>query len=163
MKTSPGILFVVDDDRKSRQAVAALASSMKIKCETFVSAQAFLDRYDASLTGCALVDFRLGDMNGLEVQDRLRALGSLLAVVIVTAYAEASLAVRAMENGAVAFIEKPYTNDDLADAVRKALDQSARARQSAAAQAEQRRCADHEDRSGSSEAKTVNSSKGAEA
>ena len=52
MKTSQGILFVIDDDRKSRMAVAALALSLKIKCETFVSAEAFLGRYTPSLTGC---------------------------------------------------------------------------------------------------------------
>ena len=68
MKTSQGILFVIDDDRKSRMAVAALALSLKIKCETFVSAEAFLGRYTPSLTGCALVDFRLGGMDGLELQ-----------------------------------------------------------------------------------------------
>ena len=78
MKTSQGTLFVVDDDPKSRKAVAALASSMKIRCETFASAEGFLDRYDPSLTGCALVDFRLGGMDGLQLQERLRAMGSTL-------------------------------------------------------------------------------------
>jgi FixJ family two-component response regulator len=139
MKTSQGILFVIDDDRKSRMAVAALALSLKIKCETFVSAEAFLGRYTPSLTGCALVDFRLGGMDGLELQDRLRAMGSALAVVLVSAYADVPLVARAMAGGAVAFIEKPYRNDDLTDAVRQALDRSSRARQSDAAPAQQRR------------------------
>ena len=53
MKTSPSTLFVVDDDPKSRKAVAALALSMKIKCELFASAEAFLNRFDPSLSGCA--------------------------------------------------------------------------------------------------------------
>jgi FixJ family two-component response regulator len=138
-KASQGILFVIDDDRKSRMAVAALAVSLKIKCETFVSAEAFLDRYNPSLTGCALVDFRLGGMDGLELQDRLRAMGSALAVVLVSGYADVSLTARAMAGGAVAFIEKPYRNDDLADAVRQALDCSAPARQPDAEQAPERR------------------------
>ena len=124
MKTSQGTLFVVDDDPKSRKAVAALASSMKIKCEPFASAEEFLDRYDPSLTGCALVDFRLGGMDGLQLQERLRAMGSPLSVVLISAYADVPLAVRAMRNGAVAVIEKPYKNDDLADAVRRALELS---------------------------------------
>ena len=139
MKTSQGTLFVVDDDPKSRKAVAALASSMKIKCETFASAEEFLDRYDPSLTGCALVDFRLGGMDGLQLQDRLRAMGSALSVVLISAYADVPLAVRAMKSGAVAVIEKPYRNDDLADAIRKALDRSTRVRQSLAEQAERLR------------------------
>ena len=130
MKTSQGTLFVVDDDHKSRKAVAALASSMKIRCETFASAEEFLDRYDPSLTGCALVDFRLGGMDGLQLQDRLQALGSTLPVVLISAYADVSLAVRAMSSGAVAVIEKPYKNDALAQAIRKALDYSTHVRQS---------------------------------
>ena len=52
---------------------------MKIRCETFDSAEGFLERFDPSLTGCALVDFRLGDMDGLQLQERLKALGSLLS------------------------------------------------------------------------------------
>ncbi|MFZ1932346.1 MAG: hypothetical protein WCB27_15115 [Thermoguttaceae bacterium] len=56
MAKSKGTLFVIDDDPKSRKAVAALATSMKINCVTFASAERFLDYYDPSLTGCALVD-----------------------------------------------------------------------------------------------------------
>ena len=79
MKASQGTLFVVDDDPKARKAVAALASSMKIKCELFASAEEFLDRYDPSLTGCVLIDFRLGGMDGLQLQECLRAMGSRLS------------------------------------------------------------------------------------
>ncbi len=130
MKKCQDTLFVVDDDSKSRKAMAALASSMKIGCETFVSAEEFLDRYDSSWTGCALVDFRLGGMDGLQLLDRLRAVESALCVVLISAYADFPLVVRAMKCGAVAFIEKPYKNDELADAVREAMDRSARARAS---------------------------------
>jgi FixJ family two-component response regulator len=129
VKTPQGTLFVIDDDQKSRKAVAALALSLKIRCETFTSAETFLDRYDASLTGCALVDYRLGGMDGLQLQERLKAMGSALSVVLISAYADASLADRATKNGAIAFIEKPYRDDQLADAVHKALDQSAGVRQ----------------------------------
>ncbi len=130
MKTCQGTLFVVDDDPKARKAVSALASSMKMKCQTFASAEEFLERYDPAMTGCALLDFRLGGMDGLQLQDRLRTLGSGLCVVLISAYANAPLATGAIKNGAVAVIEKPYKNDDLADAVRTAMDRSARARQS---------------------------------
>jgi FixJ family two-component response regulator len=132
MNTSEDILFIVDDDPMARKAVAAWASSMKIRCETFASAEGFLDRYDPSLSGCALVDFRLGGMDGLELQDRLHTLGSMLAVVLISAYADVSLAGRALKGGAVAFVEKPYKDDELADAVRKALERSADLRQASA-------------------------------
>jgi two-component system, LuxR family, response regulator FixJ len=129
VKTFQGTLFVVDDDPKSRKAVAALASSMKIQCELFASAEEFLDGYDASLTGCALIDFRLDGMDGLQLLDRLRAMRSLLAVVLISAYADVPMTVRAMQSGAVAVIEKPYRNEDLADAVCAALGRGARVRQ----------------------------------
>ena len=125
MNTSHGILFVIDDDPKSRKAVAALASSMKITCETFASAEGFLDRCDPSLTGCALVDFRLGGMDGLQLQERLQAMGSALSVILISAYADPSLAIRALKGGAVAFIEKPYQNDELADAMMKSYGDAA--------------------------------------
>ena len=121
MNTSHGTLFVIDDDPNSRKAVAALASSMKIRCETFASAEAFLDRCDPSLTGCALVDFCLGGMNGLQLQERLQAMGSSLSVILISAYADVSLAVRAIKSGAVALIEKPYKDNALADAICKAM------------------------------------------
>ncbi len=131
MNTSQGTLFVVDDDPKSRKAMVALASSMKIRSETFASAEEFLDRYDPSLRGCALVDYRLGGMDGLQLLDRLRAMGGLLPVVLISAYGAAPLAARAMKRGAVAFVEKPYQNDDLVDAIRMAMERSASARQPA--------------------------------
>ena len=116
MKTLQGILFVIDDDRKSRMAVAALALSLKIKCETFVSAEAFLGRYTPSLTGWrgrfslgrhgrprdARPPARPGQRPGRGAGQRLRRCASGRS---------------GMAGGAVAFIEKPYRNDDLTDAV----------------------------------------------
>jgi two-component system, LuxR family, response regulator FixJ len=128
MATSQGTLFVVDDDPMSRKAVAALASSLKIRCKTFASAEEFLDHYDSSLTGCALIDYRLGGMDGLELQERLHALGSMVAVILISGYADVTVAARAVRGGAVAFIEKPYRNDDLTDAIRTGLERSAPAR-----------------------------------
>ena len=119
--------------------MAALAFSIKIPCETFASAEVFLDRYDPSLTGCVLVDFRLGGMNGLQLQERLLALSSALSVVIVSANADVPMAVHALKNGAVAIIEKPYKNDELADAIRKAIDRSVTVRQSLSESADERR------------------------
>jgi FixJ family two-component response regulator len=135
VNASRGTLFVVDDDPKSRKAVAALARSMKIPCEPFASAEEFLEHYDPSLTGCALVDFHLGGMDGLELQGRLQAMQSALCVVLISAYADMRLAAGALTGGAVAVIEKPYKNDDLADAIREAIQRSTRLRQSLVEQA----------------------------
>jgi two-component system, LuxR family, response regulator FixJ len=137
MDTLKVTLVVIDGDHKSRKSVAALAASLKIPCETFISAQAFLDHCDPSLTGCALVDLQLGGMDVLELQDRLKSLRSTLAVVLISAQADMSLVVRALRRGAVAFLEKPYKNNELADAIRIAMEHSANVRKSAARPMEQ--------------------------
>jgi signal transduction histidine kinase len=131
-------LFVIDDDSASRAAVAALAASMKIKCEPFASAEEFLERYDSSLTGCALIDWHLGGMDGLQLQERLRALHSTLSVILVSADVNVPMAVRAMSNGALGVVEKPCDADGLGDLVHKAMDHSIRVRQSLADEADSR-------------------------
>jgi FixJ family two-component response regulator len=78
-------------------------------------------------------------MNGLQLQERLLALSSALSVVIVSANADVPMAVHALKNGAAAIIEKPYKNDELADAIRNAIDRSVTARQSLSESADERR------------------------
>jgi len=121
MNTPNGTLFVVDDAESACRGVAALALSLDIPCETFASAEAFLDRYDPSRPGCLLVDQRLTGISGLELLARLTALGSPLPFILVSAYASVSMAVQAMQNGAVTVLQKPYEADALRDAVRKSL------------------------------------------
>jgi two-component system, LuxR family, response regulator FixJ len=137
MVTSQVMLVVIDGDPESRKSAAALALSMRIRCETFACAQTFLDRYDPSLTGCALVDLQLGGMDILQLQDRLKALGSALSVVLISAHADMSLVVRALRRGALAFLEKPYKHNELADAICRAIEHSARVRTSPAEEAGQ--------------------------
>jgi signal transduction histidine kinase len=138
MKRSQGTLFVIDDDSACRAAVAALAASMKIKCEPFASAEEFLERYDPSLTGCVLIDWRLGGMNGLQLQEQLCGLGSGLGVILVSANADVRMVVRAMSNGAVGVIEKPYDADDLGDLIHRAMEHSLQMQQSPAEKADGR-------------------------
>ena len=125
MKTSQDTLFVIDDDADSRGRGGIGGFDENQVRDVRLSAEGFLERFDPSLTGCALVDFRLGDMNGLQLQARLKALDSLLCVIMISAYADVSVITRALKNGAVAFIEKPYRSDELAEAIRNALGRSA--------------------------------------
>jgi FixJ family two-component response regulator len=138
--SSQETLFAVDDDPKARKALAALTSSLGIRCELFSSAEEFLDYYNPSLAGCVLADVRLKGINGLELQDHLAALGSVLPVILIGAYADVSLAVRGMQNVAMAIIEKPYQDDELTDAIRTAFDLNASARESLTVQVDVQRC-----------------------
>ena len=114
-------VFVVDDDKSTRESICALVQSMGIDAEAHASAEEFLEDHDEGRAGCLVTDVRMLGMSGLELQEKLADRGSPLPVVILTAYARTPLTVRAMERGAVTVLEKPYEEDDLWDAIRRAL------------------------------------------
>ena len=116
-------VFVVDDEPAACNSVAALVSSMSMDCRSFFSAEQFLEHFDLSQPGCVVIDLRLDSkMNGLELQDHLKRYDHALPVVLLSAYLDVPIAVRAMQNGAVAVLEKPYKSDQLADAIRNAVE-----------------------------------------
>jgi FixJ family two-component response regulator len=123
-------VFVIDDDEGARQSVCALVESMGLKAEAFASAEAFLDHYTAGRPGCLVTDLRMMGINGLELQDRLIQQHIFLPVVLLTAYARTSATVRAVKAGAVTVLDKPYTDDDLWDAISAALAKDAAERES---------------------------------
>ena len=138
MEPTEGTLFIVEDDPRSRKALGALASSMKIKHEIYASAEEFLERYESSLSGCALLDYRLGGMDGLQLQGKLQAMNSMLSVVLISAHADVALAVRAMKNGALTLIEKPYQQDEMSDAIHQAMKRGEEVRRMREGSADQR-------------------------
>jgi len=115
------IVFVVDDDEQARTSVCALVQSMGLRAEAFSSGEEFLDSYRETGPGCLVVDVRMLGMSGLELQEELLRRNVLLPVIVLTAYARTPTTVRAIKAGALALIEKPYSDDDLWDAIRKAL------------------------------------------
>jgi two-component system response regulator TtrR len=121
-------VFVVDDDEGMRKGLRFLLESAGYRVETLDSAQAFLDRYRPSMRGCVLLDVRMPGMSGLELQERLRAEDIAIPVIIVTAHANVPMAVDAMQNGALDFIEKPFEGSALLSRVRRALAHDARHR-----------------------------------
>ncbi len=140
MDPAQGTLFAIDNDPTARRALTASASSLGIKCELFSTAEEFLDYYDPALAGCVLVNLRLPGMDGLQLHEHLAALGSILPVILLSAAADVSLVVRAMKQGALAFLQIPYQEPELIDTIRKALDLNARVRESLAFQADVQRC-----------------------
>jgi FixJ family two-component response regulator len=132
-------IFVVDDDEQARSSVCALVRSMGMSAESFASAEDFLNRYTPGRPGCLVTDYRMLGMSGLELQEELIRRNIALPVIVLTAYARTSVAVRAMKAGAVTMLDKPYAEDDLWDAIRKALAQGAVAQTKAARREEFRR------------------------
>lgn len=129
MTAAVGTVFVVDDDLPMRQSLKFLLESVNLTVRLFESAQAFLDSYDPSEPGCLLLDVRMPSMSGLELQEKLRSQGSRLSVIMMTAFADVPMAVRAMHQGAVDFIEKPFNEQALLECIQRALDRDAKARE----------------------------------
>ncbi len=124
-------MFVVDDDDALLDSLATMADTVGMPAETFSSARAFLEHYDVARPGCLVLDIRMPDMNGLELQDALRARGITLPVIIISGHADIPLAVRALKSGAVDVLEKPFRQQVLLDRIRDAfrLDTTRRERQ----------------------------------
>lgn len=132
---APRTVFVVDDDDAMRESLEFLLGSVGVEARPFASASEFLEFYRPEMGGCLLLDVRMPGMGGLELQERLRALGYKIPVVIMTAYADVPMAVRAMQAGALDFIEKPFNDQQLLDRVHKALEQEHTLRNEQAEQA----------------------------
>ncbi len=114
-------VYLVDDDPDMRNLIHALLSSVEIQVCSFASAVEFLDGFDTDAMGCLLLDVRLPGMSGLDLQDELRARGVDLPVIMITGYGDVAMAVRAMKNGAVDFIEKPFKGQVLIDRIQEAI------------------------------------------
>jgi two-component system response regulator FixJ len=121
MEIEPTV-FVVDDDPAARDSVAALVASHGLKVEDFASAEEFLAARDPARRGCLIADVRMAGMSGLELQERLVARGDSLPVIIITGFADIPMAVRAMQAGAVTFLEKPCADQELWQSIQVALD-----------------------------------------
>ena len=115
-------IFVVDDDNAMRESLEFLLQSVSFKVRSFENAEAFLAHYEASQPGCLLTDVRMPGMGGLALHEELRRRGFQIPVIVMTAYADVPMAVRAMQGGALDFIEKPFNDENLLDRLRRALD-----------------------------------------
>jgi len=115
------IVYVVDDNESARQSLTWLIESVGLTARAFSSPRQFLDSCAPSAVGCLVLDMRMPGMSGLELQGRLRELGYTLPIIFITAYGELQTAVKAMKNGAVDFLEKPYDSEQLLAHIQKAL------------------------------------------
>lgn len=115
------VVFVVDDDQAMRNSLKWLIESVGVHVESFSSADDFLAQYQAGRAGCLVLDVRMPGMSGLDLQEHLVNRNIQIPVVIITGHGDVPMAVRAMKAGAIDFIEKPFNDEVLLDAIRRAI------------------------------------------
>ncbi|MAA75744.1 MAG: DNA-binding response regulator [Salinisphaeraceae bacterium] len=132
-------VYIVDDEPDVSASLKALCESIGLNVCVYEGCQAFLEAMPLGC-GCILLDVRMPDMSGLELQERLRELDSTTPIIFLTAHGRVSTAVRAMRNGAEDFFVKPFDHEHLLQAIRRAIrvDRETR-REKAATEATQRR------------------------
>jgi RNA polymerase sigma factor (sigma-70 family) len=114
-------VFVVEDDRGTREAICELVQLMNLGCQGYSSGREFLASCDPDQPGCAVLAVDVPDLNGLAIQQQLAAREIPLPVIFVTKHNDVSLAVQAMRAGAVHYLEKPLRTHELWDAIQEAL------------------------------------------
>ncbi|MDZ7643115.1 MAG: response regulator [Woeseiaceae bacterium] len=125
---APPTVFVVDDDQSIRHAMELLMRSVNQRHRVFETATEFLEFYTPECVGCLVLDIRMPGLGGLELQDRLAAMGSTMPIIFVTGYADVPMAVEAMQKGAFDFIEKPFRDQELLERISAALESDGRQR-----------------------------------
>jgi FixJ family two-component response regulator len=115
-------VFVIDDDETVREAVEGIVKSVGLQVRSFASTQAFLQIGQQPGPSCLVLDVRLPGLSGLDFQLELAKADVPIPIVFITGYADVPMSVRAMKAGAVEFLTKPFTDQDLLDAIHHALD-----------------------------------------
>ena len=119
MTAGPSVA-VVEDDQSVREAIDTLLRAGGFRVASFGSAEEFLESEGVALTECLVLDLRMPGMDGLQLQRRLNLDGHRFPIVVLTAHGEAEARARAMQAGAVAFVQKPFDGDVLLATVRSA-------------------------------------------
>jgi len=121
-KSNERTVFIVDDNAAVRDAVRWLVQQVGLSAKTYSSAQEFLNNLNAETRGCLVLDIRMPGMSGLELQEKLIHVGTCLPVIIVTGHGDIPITVRAMKAGAYEFLQKPFNDQVLLDAIQGGLD-----------------------------------------
>ena len=125
---SPATVFIVDDDPSHRDSLQFLLESVGMEVRSFSSARDFLDGADPETPGCLLLDVRMPGMSGLDLQDELAKAKSSLPIIFITGHGTVPMTVRAIKAGAVDFLQKPYDEQDLFNAIHQAIEQDRQTR-----------------------------------
>jgi FixJ family two-component response regulator len=114
-------IAVVDDDAAVREATVNLFRSMGFAARAFTSAEEFLESPGIDWTACLVLDVQMPGMDGLRLQSHLAAVGRRIPIVFVTGYPDESVRTRALQSGAVCFLNKPFSERDLLDGLESVL------------------------------------------
>jgi FixJ family two-component response regulator len=121
MPLSTLVVAAVDDDRRVRESVQSVLESAGYEAVTFDSAEAFLDSKDLAGVICVLADVRLPGIDGLELQRRIRGERPTLPVIFMTAHDDDDIRQRALRDGAIAFMVKPFDGGELLEHIARAV------------------------------------------
>jgi len=125
--TAPTV-FIVDDDEAYRDSVRELVSSIGLATKVYSSASDFLAGFDPGRPGCLVLDVRMAHMSGIALQQQLLAIGARIPIVFISGHGDIMMAVKAVKDGAVDFVQKPYREQQLLDAIEEALRRDANLR-----------------------------------
>jgi len=128
MNITDAAVFVVDDDPLIRDSLGQLAKSVGLIADTFPSAKAFLEAELPDKPSCLVLDIRMPELSGLDLQDELIKRGISIPIIFITGHGTVPVSVRAMKSGAVDFIEKPFEDQELLNAINQAIKHSRQTR-----------------------------------
>ena len=121
MQAKQQLVYIVDDDDAVRDSLHELLSSVGITSLEFRSAVEFFDQVGSTANGILVLDVRMPEMSGLDMQLELNRRGYNIPVIFITGHGDVPMAVKAMKNGAIDFLQKPFRDQDLLDKVQTAL------------------------------------------
>ena len=122
------VIAVVEDDGAMREALSELLEVFSLSCRAFDRAEAFLAAFAAERFDCLITDLHLPGISGLDLQQKLKARGSSIPVIVITSSLDSHHHIRAMQEGAFAYLTKPFSDKVLINHVTAALDQGKRPR-----------------------------------
>jgi two-component system response regulator FixJ len=125
MSNADIVVHIVDDEEAVRNSLAFLLGSAGFAVRTHASAMAFLDIAPSIANGCLVTDLRMPDVDGVELLRRLNGIGAMLPAIVVTGHGDVQMAVEAMKNGAMDFIEKPFSDEVILESIGRAVAQAA--------------------------------------
>ncbi|HTR06856.1 MAG TPA: response regulator [Paraburkholderia sp.] len=115
------VIYIVDDDHGMRTSLAWLLESVGVKSEGFANAGEFLRAFDPDIPACLVLDVRMPETSGFDVQTELNRRGATLPIIFVSGHGDIPMSVRALQNGAIDFVEKPYNSQQMLDRVQRAM------------------------------------------